>query len=408
MFACLRVIAAAAALGGLTAAAGAAPSVQPSKALSIGLSDKSATRAVVALKAGGALYVFAEGDDILARPVTAGFKAQPTKSLTTSGRSPFGISEAAMAQLANGNVAVAWAGQPGPRASVFARVIKPNGDAVSSEIPVSNETFASMASISVSALSGGGFAISWIAYPDSGPKTLNARAFTASGVGVGTPAKIAAPAKGSFAGLASAPIDSGFLLVYSRRGASPGIMAQRFSSLAQTVGAPVRLDRGNDLAHETPQIVRRRAGGYAVVWHENAYGNVGQLPILVNSTLKGRFLNPAGAPTGRFSAEDPIKTKSIERTAVLTDTKAGILLAWRSDAPKGADDTSRDVRGALVSYSGVTGAVTRFTRTSAANEFLPFLATMADGRVALGFSSSTDDGDADPHGAFASVLTVSP
>ncbi|MFC3691707.1 hypothetical protein ACFOWB_05685 [Chenggangzhangella methanolivorans] len=412
MLVSLRLRLTGAALGvalGSVGAADARPKVTPTKAFEVGAGAMSSARAVAGLKAGGALYAYAEGKDLFVRPVGAdGAPGRPSQ-LSFRGHSEFGVSEASMALLKNGSVAAAWTAGTGLRGAVFARVARPDGRLVSAEIEVSADPLLNSTSPSVAALSGGGFAVVWRSASDTGKVAMNVRIFDASGGAVGGLTKIAAPKNSSFSSLSIAALGAGFVMAYVRRDQNlVRVLAQQFSAAGKAKGQPIRLDEQNDRFHENVRIAPRAAGGFAVAWQENVYSGAVDVPIVVDTTLRGRFLTAKGEPAGRIAIEDTVKEKSLERAHALADTAAGLLVAWHLLTPKSDDKSDNDIRGTLVSAAGVPGPVARLTKTSAAGETMPRLAPLANGDAALGFTAAPYEGDEDPHGARGALLKAKP
>ncbi len=385
----------------------AEPKITPGEPIDVGLSTSSSTRNVTSLNNGGALFAVSDGLDVFVRPVDAKGKAKPAVSLTTDGRSEFGISEAKLTKLSNGNVAAAWIGRPNGQSAVLIRVVKPDGTAASSEIVISAASAGTFQSeVSATALPGGRFVVAWNDFQPPDKKALMLRVFAANGEAQGLPATLAPPADVTFADPRVAALGDAFVLTYSRFGAGKGVFAQRFTASAKTSGGPVRLDEANKLVHEDPRTRKLDSGGVAVIWRENTYSEAGSLPIVVDTKLKGVFLDKKGKRGKAIAIDDPIVAKSKESAVTMSETDAGLLVAWSVGVATETDDLNSDIRGAFVSFSGKTGKIFDLAKNKD-REGGPHFARLKNGRSVLGYSARAADEANGPIGALGAFPKIS-
>ena len=160
-----------------------------------------------------------------------------------------------LAQLANGNVVVAWKNHLGSTYSIRAQIVTPEGDKVGLEFQVNSAATQGGGDPVVLVLPSGNFVVAWTAYPQHGSNggEVRAQMFTAAGVPVGSEIAVNSTTDGhqSMRDMA-ALADGGFVIVYenSHWQLQQDTVIARMFDLAGRPGAriwscrPLRISRG--------------------------------------------------------------------------------------------------------------------------------------------------------------------
>lgn len=198
--------------------------------------------------------------------------------------------------LTNGNIAVAWRtdGSGGAIEDVHMRIMAPNGTAVISEQTVATTAPGSDSYPAIAALDGGGFVVTWSSQQDGSGYGVYGQRYDASGTAVGSSFLVNTTTSGSqveatVTGLA----DGGFFVAWqSDNSANPGIFGQRFDSQGNHVGTEMLVGAGNGTA---PGITQMANGDIVATWSQN--GQVMQSSILADGTLTCTLVAGTGNDT---------------------------------------------------------------------------------------------------------------
>lgn len=305
---------------------------------------------VAALKNGGAIFVW-QGGKLGFQRIYARFLSSTNTWITddiqvSSSTAEFQINASA-AVLADGNIAVVWAGYDqngsGAMQDVFCQILSPTGTKVGGEFNVNTFRAYNQRTPAVSALSTGGFVVAWISEQQrvnadnpspndllAGTTTpsvdVYARTFLAGGAPASPETLVNTNSLTCANPAVAASHDGGFIVIWTERELSVrtnswDVFSRRFS----TPAAPGLVQRVNTVTYGdqlAPQI--SRAGeDFLAVW--TSLGHDGSL-----EGVYGRFLSPAGlAVQDEFRVNTVTLSKQIH-PAVASDGEGQFLVGWAS------------------------------------------------------------------------------
>lgn len=277
--------------------------------------------------------------------------------------------------LANGNVVVAWQasgpsgtpGDDGDAYGIYARVFTPGGAALGAEFRVNAGVLGSQFRPEITALSGGGFAVSWNSNA-GGAQTLYAQYFDANGNTVGDEITVVGVAtRHSFAALPN----GGFVAAWQD---GSGIGVQRFTANGDALGLPFTANPGVPGAE--PCIAVGPDGGFIVSWTGN------------NDVHAARF-NEAGAPIGTsFQVNTADFQLALDAdVAVLAD--GDFVVIWSGQIPGAPVGTVEEVYGRRFSASGTPIDGTEFRVNTITNgaQFDADVTALPDGGFVVTWNS---------------------
>jgi hypothetical protein len=186
--------------------------------------------------------------------------------------------------LADGSFVVTWEsdGQDGSSWGVYMQRYNAAGAAVGGETRVNSYTNSYQGSNDVTALSGGGFVVTWYSYGQDGDDYgVYAQRFNASGAAVGSEFRANTTTAGrQYLPVVTGLADGGFIITWSGNGPGDtdggGIFMQRYDASGVAVGSETRVNTATFNGQYNPDIAALSGGGFVVVWQgfDGSYSNV--------------------------------------------------------------------------------------------------------------------------------------
>lgn len=303
---------------------------------------------VATLKEGGAVFVWQGGkmgsQRIYARLLSATNTWLTGDIQVSSSTAEFQINASA-ALLADGNIAVVWAGYnqggSGTMQDVFCQILSPSGSKIGSEFRVNQFPAFNQRTPSISALVNGGFVVAWVSEqqrrntespdpnqlisPTAGPSVdIYARTFSASGAGVSSELLVNTNVLTCANPAVAGAHDGGFLVLWGEMDTINlqngwDIFSRRFQAnmnagLVQRVNA---ITFGEDFA---PQV--SRAGeDFLAIW--NNLGRDGSM-----EGVFGRFISPSGLAAGDEFRVNTVTISKQLHPVVASDEEGQFVVAW--------------------------------------------------------------------------------
>ncbi|OHC78203.1 MAG: hypothetical protein A3G18_05400 [Rhodospirillales bacterium RIFCSPLOWO2_12_FULL_58_28] len=231
------------------------------------------------------------------------------------------------AQLSDGTILVSWTStiQDGNAAGVFARRFNSDGTALSSEFQVNTYTTSDQFKSSVTALSDGGFFVSWQSLGQDG---------------------------------------SGY-----------GIYGQRFDVNSNKVGSEIQINSWTTGDQSTTMVAALVNGGYVVAW-----ASMGQDAAATNGAYARVFDAAGNAVTGEFQVN--VGTAGTQSQPVVAGLADGsFVIAWYDSDAQPAPGSGSDITARRYAADGT--ALTEEFRVNLANitnnQYKPTIAALSDG-----------------------------
>ncbi len=299
-----------------------------------------------------------------------------------------------VATLANDSFVVTWvttdATQDGSGNAIKAQLFSAAGIPIGGEFLVNTLTASSQFVPTVAQLDGGGFVISW---DDWGSFDTKAQIFDATGAKVGTEFRLntntsAFQEYGDITGLAG----GGFVATWrttdtAADGSGQAVKAQVFDGAGTKVGGEFLVNSQAAGSQYEPSIAALANGGFVVTWYTTDVAQDGS-----GGAVKGQVFSASGA---RVGAEFLVNSQTVDtqKEAVVTALPdGGFMVAWTT-FHTAQDGSSFAIKAQAFDASGarVGGEILVNTLATGA-QFLPDIATLADGRVIVTWTSESGDG----------------
>ncbi len=292
--------------------------------------------------------------------------------------------------LSNGGFVVTWvdnsaSGGDTSGTAVRAQVFTAAGATVGTEILVNTATANGQAAPQITALSDGGFVVTWVdlsrTAPDTSGNAVRAQVFTAAGAMVGTEILVpTATANGQSAPQITALSNGGFVVTWedlSRTApdtSGNAVRAQVFTAAGAMVGTEILVNTAKFSSHYSPQITALSSGGFVVTWTDYS----GTAPDTSDAAVRAQVFNVG--PTAVEQVALSLKNTGF----TVTDPDAGDVLTVTLSTTYGLLTVTAGTSGASVSGSGTASV----TLTGTASQIAALLNSNATSTVS--FLADTD------------------
>ena len=316
-----------------------------------------------------------------------------------------------VATLENGNFVVTWAttgAEPFPAGSgsdgISARMFDRSGGPVGGEFKVDTSGSTSLFEPEITALENGGFVISWA---DWDGFEVKARLYDANGFPAGAEFTINANTNGTQDSADITALASGGFVATWRTtdaaadGSGEAVKAQIFAANGARVGGEFLVNSHKPDGQYDPSITALAGGGFVITWATRDPAQDGS-----SGAVKGQIFDASGA---RVGGEFLVNTEAadIQREAVVTGTPdGGFVVAW-TNYSSSQDGSSLAIKAQAFDAAGAkVGAEMLVNTLTSGAQFLPDIATLADGRVIVTWASTT--GDISGYSVRAQILGTQP
>ncbi|MBV8685468.1 MAG: hypothetical protein JO238_02135, partial [Alphaproteobacteria bacterium] len=258
---------------------------------------------------------------------------------------------------------------------IYARVFDANGAAQGAEFFVAK--ISSVSDFALTGLASGGFALSWVDSPAGAQAQLKAQIYDSSGSPAAGGAITVGPSN-VFAAPVLAPLASGgFVLV--ERTQSAQIVAHLFDAAGAPAGPAINVASAPSFGEYGPDVVALPGGGFAVSWYSFNSGDAYDVYL--------RRFDAAGAPTGDAVtiAGGPGDQFSPHLLAL---SSGAIVAAWS----QGEGPSENNLYTRLIGADGTLGAASRLNVSTLGDQREPTLAALPDGGYVIGWQDDRGQG----------------
>ncbi len=322
-----------------------------------------------------------------------------------------------IAVLNSGDFVITWEdeGATGGDTSgdaVRAQMYHRDGSRVGSEFIVNSTTTGNQGDPSITALSNGGFVITWNDTSGRGGDSsgsVKAQLYDAGGQKVGgeflvntlttgdqDEVSVAALANGGFV---AAWQDNSMLRGDETRDGS--IIAQRFDVNGNKIGPEILVDtKGINYVNDVNSVVGLSNGGFAVTWQ--AQSNVGDTD---DSSIQFQLFDAGGNKVG---AELQVNTKGAEyqQAPKITELTNGFIVVTWEDVEDGDGDHGQ-IKGQVIDGQGrPVGGEFTINGTSQGEQHTPAIAALSGGRFIVTWTDASGVGGEDDDGIRAQIFSV--
>ncbi|WP_298938588.1 hypothetical protein, partial [uncultured Ruegeria sp.] len=294
-----------------------------------------------------------------------------------------------VAALSDGGWVVTWMsdGQDGSY-GVYAQRYDAAGEAFGSEFRVNGHTAGYQISQSITALSNGGFVVSWQSDGQDGGFDVYLQRYDAAGVALGGEVLVNTTTA-NYQGRPSiaALSDGGFVVSWESTGYGAdwgNVHLQRYDAGGVALGDEVQVNATTAGEQDRPSIAALPDGGYVVSWVSDGQDGDG----------RGIYLqryHVAGVAVGGEVQVNATTAGSQSLPSVATLSDGGYVVSWVSDGQDGSDwgvyAQRFDVTGAAI------GSEFRVNSHSAGDQSYPSITALASGGFVVSWRSDGQDGD---------------
>ena len=297
--------------------------------------------------------------------------------------------------------------------AVKAQVFNAAGAMVGTEILVNTATTNSQSVAQITALSDGGFVVTWLdsstgvggATGDASGFAVKAQVFDAAGAMVGTEILVnTATANNQSAPKIAALSDGGFVVTWQDFSAGVGgatgdassgaIKAQVFNAAGAMVGTEILVNTATANNQQTSQITALTNGGFVVTWQDSSFGVGGATGDASGNAVKAQVFNAAGAKVGTEILVNTATTTHQSAPQITALSDGGFVVTW-TDASAGVGGATGDTSGNAVKAQVFNAAGAKvgseiLVNTATANaQQLAQITALSDGAFAITWQDSS-------------------
>lgn len=298
------------------------------------------------------------------------------------------VGTGAVATLDDGRLVQAFAGSDNAYFRILGVPVDRTPLPASGDIQVNTTTTNNQDRAAVTALSGGGFVVTWQSEDQDGSGYgIYAQRYDESGAPVGGEFQVnTATANDQDTAAVSATADGGYIVVWAstlQDGSSWGVFGQRYDASGAAVGSEFSINTYKTGEQYSPALSALSDGGFVVTWQSN--GQDGS-----NYGIYGQRYNAAGEPVGgEFQVNS--YTNSFQGLPSATGLLAGgFVVTWESVGQDGSGSgvfgQRYDARGAPV------GGEFRVNTSTFNRQGDPDVTALADGGFVVTWESLGQDG----------------
>ncbi|MDA8019924.1 MAG: hypothetical protein MPN21_20990 [Thermoanaerobaculia bacterium] len=290
-----------------------------------------------------------------------------------------GLPNAAVAP--DGSFVVIWEsdGQDGDGFGTFLRRFDRQGNALTGDLQVAENTFSDQVDADVAMYSDGSFVVVWDAdgASDGSYRGIFGRCFDSAGAPVGGEFAVNQGTLGDQNDAVIAPtVDGGFVVVWESHpplGTYEDLLARRFDSSAQPVGNDYQINVFTTGDQEDADIAVDGSGNFVVVWESDAQDGS-------YDGVFGRRLDSSGQPLGDEFAVNTYVPGDQDNPSLAVRSDGSFVVAWEDNTQLGLDDS---IWARFFDSTGSPTTTPFQVETATGVQFLPRVAIDSEGQAVV-------------------------
>ncbi len=316
-----------------------------------------------------------------------------------------GQEDPSVTALSDGGYIVTWMSnvQDGSTFGIFGQRYDANGTKSGVEFQINTETNSYQEHPSITTLTGGGFVVTWDSNGQDGAFTgIFGQRFNADGTTAGDEFQVNSETDSLQEDPTNAALsDGGFVVTwksFGQDGDQWGIYAQRFNASGETVDDEFKVNTGTEKSQQLPSITGLSDGGFVITW--SSYDDTGTGLTL---NIYGQRYGSDGTVTGsEFSVHTLTDSyQSYPSIAELSD--GGFVLTYSSSDQ---DGDGNGIFGQRYGSDGTpVGSEFQVNTTTTGDQSTPSVSTLPDGWFVVTWNSRDQDGSDD--GIYGQVFNAS-
>jgi Ca2+-binding RTX toxin-like protein len=303
--------------------------------------------------------------------------------------------------LSDGGFVVTWSSleQDGSSYGVYGQRYAANGTALRSEFRVNTFTTNNQYQPSVTALSDGGFVVTWSsAGQDGNSFGVYGQRYAANGAALGSEFRVNTFTTGiQDQPSVTALSDGSFVVTWSSNGqdgSREGIYGQRYAADSTAVGSEFRVNTFTNNFQAQPSVTALSNGGFVVTWTSNGQDGSG-------NGVYGQRYAADGTVIGSEFRVNTFTTDFQSFPSVTALSDGGFVVTWSSN---GQDGSNYGVYGQRYAANG-TALGSEFLVNTFTTDFQgePSVTALSDGGFVVTWSSNGQDGS--NYGVYGKIFT---
>ncbi len=307
----------------------------------------------------------------------------------------------AVAALTDGGFVVTWESnaQDGSLQGVYGQRYAADGALVAGEFRVNTTTASNQENPSLTALTDGGFVATWQSLSQDGDGDgVYAQRYAADGTAAGAEVRVnTTTASNQSNPSITALSDGGFVVSWMSQfqdGGGFGVYAQRYAADGTPAGAEFRINTTTASDQTLPNITALVGGGFLATWQSNGQDGSGY------GVYAQRYAEN-GASVGSEFRVNTTTAANQSNPAITALADGGFVVSWTSNFQDGSG-TGVYAQRYAADGAPAEGEFLVNTTTAAQQEF-PTVAGLADGSFVVSWNSNGQDGSG--VGVYAKVFT---
>ncbi len=317
--------------------------------------------------------------------------------------------------LPSGRFVIIWEDQSGlggdsAPTGVKAQLFEADGTKVGAEFLVNTTVADTQWMPAVTELTGGGFVVAWtdqsVAGGDPIPGSIKAQLYTAAAVKVGGELLVnTTTASNQMSPAITALGGGGFAVTWTDFSATDGdvgsgVRMQRFDAVGVKLGAEVHVNTDTAGSQSAPAIAQLAGGGFVVTWSDRSLSD-----DTSGFGIKGQLFDAAGLKVGGEFLVNSVLTGDQTSARVAAVPGGGFVVVWSGPSATAADTI--DIKARLFDAAGnKTGVEFLVNSVTAGDQTFASVAVLASGDIVIGWTDASGTGaDTSHSGVKAQIFT---
>jgi hypothetical protein len=292
--------------------------------------------------------------------------------------------------LADGSFVVTWTsfGQDASNTwGIYGQRYDSSGVAAGAEFRVNTTTPSDQLSPAITALSDGGFVVTWMSDGDGSSWGVYGQRYNSSGIVAGSEFRVNTTTTGEqYYPDITALLDGGFVVTwesYGQDGSGIGIYGQRYNSSGVAAGIEFRINTTTANDQTYLAISALSDGGFVVTWE--SYGQDGS-----GTGIYGQRYNSSGVAAGTEFRVNTTTSDQQHSPAITALSDGGFVVTWGSNFQ---DGSAIGIYGQRYNSSGVAAGTEFLVNTTTAGEQVyADVTALSDGGFVVTWQSNLQDG----------------
>ena len=295
-----------------------------------------------------------------------------------------------VAALSGGGYVVTWSSQQSTADyDIYSQRYAADGTTLGSEVRVNSNTTSTQDYPSVAALSGGGYVVTWMSFQDGSDYGIYSQRYAADGTALGSEVRVNTYTSSTQSYPSVTALSGGGYVVtwqsiaQDGNGSGWGIYSQRYAADGTALGSEVRVNTYTTGSQYSPSVTSLSGGGYVVTWQSDGQDGSG-------SGIYSQRYTADGTALGSEVRVNTYTTSFQTLPSVAALSGGGYVVTWQSDGQDGSDSGIYSQR--YTADGTALGSEVRVNTYTTSFQSDPSVAALSGGGYVVTWQSSGQDG----------------